>query len=1352
MKRYIFTIILLWIVRIAVAQSPSSIVISQVMYDSPLNEQVTSTPYSNGEFVELYNISEQDVDLSQWKLRGDGVTETFIFPSGTTIRGGGYLVIAFRHKKSPNFVLSSMYSNTYYSPILYQNKVILKNAGEALRLHNQHGILVDSIYFDGTSHKTKPDRLSAENADSISGILCKSLQRKYITYNSYNCAIMNTSHWETKYVSFSTIVPQIKPYITHDFYWKQEEQVTSGNYIISVQPLDECNSVSFGENGRVSISDGIRAHISITHINEQGQEIQTIHKSASPNGEDIISYTEYNRDARTIHTWLPIVAEDVNVLSLEEIQSLATSQYGDAAPFSTTYKEASRRGRVKRATIAGEGYQGHSSHMEYDVNSTPVPHIVVVDSGLRVEGEYPIGVLRKTTMIDADGKKQSTFVDMDERTIVARLGDDLDTYYVYDDFGRLRYVLPPAITRQMNGNSVFKDSDELIRNYAYVYKYDKRGNQIYKRVPGAEHIYMVYDKVGHLVLQQDGNQRERGNIWMITKYDEYGRNIYSLECDMQSWSYEMLLDSVSNLYFTEQYSSASSVTMLGNTGYTNTLFAMPISKILVVNYYDNYDFLSLLPTDEANMLYYENQQGYGQQYENVMGLATGTVSYNLSDEQYTITINYYDVYGNIIQARNTSLHSGYLVASTAYNFDGTKSKLQLEHHSNNITTQTEQYAYSYDHVGRPTQTIYQLNDEPSILHTQMYYNPRGQLIQILRHNAQDSTHFQYNTQGTLTRLSNTHFAEQLFYADSLPNYANAYYNGNISAMNICLGDSLYHFAYDYDKYNRLCESNFFKNDSLQTNEYFEFDVMGNIKRLQRYSLQNRMLDDLVFTLDGNCINNITDYAVPADLYNTKEYHDLAVADDIQQMMYDANGNLTRDLDRTIDTIRYNMYNLPDTVVFANGNKIINHYNASGNKWKTEYHTIIDAMYLPNTADGTVFEGNVVDIHYTIYDGNIEYKYLVNSMGVDSLYEYVIHNTEGYIACHPQNNTMTHYYYHQDHLGNICAVWDATHDSVVQQTLYYASGLPVSISTGQNVQPYKYNGKEYVEMHGYDVYEYGARGYYSTIGRFTSIDPLCEQTPWQSPYVYANNNWVNNIDWMGMSADGFHVPTLNWVAIDKDGNVQGFELSHDDKHVYLVDDSWDGTYEDLSPDDIIGWQIPEWTDYTIGKPCFYLGSVTKVTYLGNQITVIGSTALMYGKHSVTASVDDNGEAVLWYFVGFGRDRALGDLFTRQWLMIHPEFNRKYNEIINAPMPSSGQFSINMTEFIFHIGKSNINYYTTNNYSVFSIGIRDAFCDVLYWFEKSEDNPYGITPDGKGWLLEVGIPYSYIPTAVLIPHQY
>ena len=41
-----------------------------------------------------------------------------------------------------------------------------------------------------------------------------------------------------------------------------------------------------------------------------------------------------------------------------------------------------------------------------------------------------------------------------------------------------------------------------------------------------------------------------------------------------------------------------------------------------------------------------------------------------------------------------------------------------------------------------------------------------------------------------------------------------------------------------------------------------------------------------------------------------------------------------------------------------------------------------------------------------------------------------------------------HYYHRDHLGNTCAVWNATADSVVQRTLYYASGMPMAGSTGQ----------------------------------------------------------------------------------------------------------------------------------------------------------------------------------------------------------------------------------------------------------------------------------------------------------------
>jgi len=49
------------------------------------------------------------------------------------------------------------------------------------------------------------------------------------------------------------------------------------------------------------------------------------------------------------------------------------------------------------------------------------------------------------------------------------------------------------------------------------------------------------------------------------------------------------------------------------------------------------------------------------------------------------------------------------------------------------------------------------------------------------------------------------------------------------------------------------------------------------------------------------------------------------------------------------------------------------------------------------------------------------------------------------------------------------------------------------------------------MHGFDTYDYGARGYYPAIGRFTTIDPCAEKDYSISPYAYCDNNPVNRID-------------------------------------------------------------------------------------------------------------------------------------------------------------------------------------------------------------------------------------------------
>lgn len=156
-----------------------AVFITEVFYDTPLNEQVaTSGIYSDGEFIELYNHSEEIVDISNWRMKGGGVTEEYIFPEGTEIYPGAVCILAYRHKKS-NFTLDSLFSAIpdENDIVLYQNKIVLANSGEPITLWDDWGAMVDSIYYDGTSNISRPDRLSAPNPDGIHGDYCYSISR-----------------------------------------------------------------------------------------------------------------------------------------------------------------------------------------------------------------------------------------------------------------------------------------------------------------------------------------------------------------------------------------------------------------------------------------------------------------------------------------------------------------------------------------------------------------------------------------------------------------------------------------------------------------------------------------------------------------------------------------------------------------------------------------------------------------------------------------------------------------------------------------------------------------------------------------------------------------------------------------------------------------------------------------------------------------------------------------------------------------------------------------------------------------------------------------------------------------------
>ncbi len=195
--------------------------------------------------------------------------------------------------------------------------------------------------------------------------------------------------------------------------------------------------------------------------------------------------------------------------------------------------------------------------------------------------------------------------------------------------------------------------------------------------------------------------------------------------------------------------------------------------------------------------------------------------------------------------------------------------------------------------------------------------------------------------------------------------------------------------------------------------------------------------------------------------------------------YDNNGNLTKDLNKGITNISYNVLSLPQVVTFSNGNTITYLYTADGKKLRTVHVT-------NGTATTTDYCGNV------IYENGIQ-KLLLTE--------------EGYINL---DSPTTYYYYLKDHQGNNRVVL-SSNGTVMETNHYYPFGGTFASS---NVQPYKYNGKELDTKNGLNWYDYGARHYDAALGRWLVVDPLAEKYYSISPYVYCNNNSIGAIDFEG----------------------------------------------------------------------------------------------------------------------------------------------------------------------------------------------------------------------------------------------
>ena len=825
-------------------------------------------------------------------------------------------------------------------------------------------------------------------------------------------------------------------------------QDASHNYVRTRSMLDEMGGKYLD---KVEYFDGL------------GRPFQTVLKKVTASNSNLVTLQEYDVAGRAVNSWLPIVSS-AEYVAPAAFKSSAPGNYGnDSRPYGQPVYEASPLNRTVKEYGPGAAWHGgHSVNTDYLANSTAnaqlncINYSVSSAGALTSNGSYASGQLSVVKTTDEDLNVSYTFTDKMGHVVLSRQmkgSETHDTYYVYDDKSNLCFVLQPMYQSSAN-----------LDQYAFQYKYDGRNRCIWKKLPGAGYMEMVYDNADRLVFSQDGNQRAltSGN-WTYYKYDGLNR-------------------------LTEQGTCTNKVTTSG-------------TNVLVQHFYDSYAFRSQAGFNNSN--FPDDASGNGK------GALTASVATVLGSSNKIYTAYYYDIKGRVVKTVQSNPLGGYDVAATVYTFTNKPATVTHTHTASGKTTRTEVYTYSYDHADRLLKVEHTLGGTKITLADYAYDNLGRLQSKSLHGSATNKLTYAYNVRGWLTGISGSKFTQNLYYNTGT---GTAKYNGSISSMTWKAGNesTIRGYKFTYDGLSRLMNATYGETAGINTNtnRFSEnvtgYDKNGNIKTLQRYgqtaASSYGLIDNLTFTLGGNQLSRVDDAAAASAYNGGFEFKD--GVKQANEYTYDSNGNLTKDLNKGISTITYNVLNLPNMVTFSDGSTIAYTYGADGTKLKTVHKT-------GSTTTTTDYCGNVV------YENGVQKLLLTD---------------EGYVTL----SDSKYHYYLKDHQGNNRVVINQS--GTVEETNHYYPFGGVFANTG-NTQPYKYNGKEFDGKKGVNLYDYGARHYDAALGRFTTVDSLAEKHYSESLYTYCYSNPINCIEPNGK--DGIYIAFPDYkisTPIGKIGNL------------------------------------------------------------------------------------------------------------------------------------------------------------------------------------------------------------------------
>ncbi len=949
-------------------------------------------------------------------------------------------------------------------------------------------------------------------------------------------------------------------------------QTTSENYIIKKVYKSETTTP-------VAPQSTENVDASITYFDGLGRPKQQIAVGKSGTGTNMVTPMVYDGFGRSYREYLSAPTSNSSFDYVPNAENVVKdySIYNGQLPYSEKLFDNSPLNRVVKQSAPGTSWTMGSNHeikLNYQTNKVSEVEMFKVNltastdgsffnPSLIKQGFYPKNQLYKTVTKDENwtsGNSNTTeeFKDKDGKILLKRTYVNVklangfnqlktvNTYYVYDQYGNLTFVIPPMVDVSVT------IIESVLNGLCYQYKYDVKNRLVEKKLPGKQWEFIVYDKLSRVIASSTAtspfnNMSNSG--WLITKYDEFNRAVITawMASEITSATRNTLQNS-RNLDTNDKLSEIKNSSATNNSinniifRYSNKVWPAYGHHILTVNYYDDYNFPNA-PTNIPTTVLTDNSQAiYYNNSIKPKGLNTGSwtrILENTTDISGEESYLLYDNKARVVRTYTKNYLGGFLQIDSKIDFAGKTLRTETKHKKQNqdpaeLLVKEE---FEYTDQDRLLSHSHKINSMPAQLLAANQYDGIGQLVlkmvgstTISGAGALQNINYQYNIRGWLTAINDVESNQSVNNSQDLFSFKINYdqvagtnivaplYNGNISETywRTASSNTKRSYGYQYDNLNRLTKAIYQKSDAVSNayNEELSYDLNGNILTLARTGEQDYgspatlAIDELVYTYDAANKNQLIKVT---DLTN----HSAGFSDGANNTIeygYDNNGNMIRDDNKGIESITYNHLNLPTQIIFSRTTRINYIYDAVGRKQKK----IVTAFPRPTTTtdylSGFQYQDNVLEF-FPHAEGYVKY-------------------TEGY---------FNYVFNYTDHLGNVRLSYAKDPNGgatrIMEENHYYPFGLkhtnydnatqrfmraigdgpgnePVIIAPdifGSAAYKYKYNGKELQDELGLNLYDYGARNYDPAIGRWNVTDNKAELYFGRSPYIYALNTPVQAID-------------------------------------------------------------------------------------------------------------------------------------------------------------------------------------------------------------------------------------------------